>query len=55
MRELCEWLQPGGGGGGHLNTQGLFFKPGTDILYAAEHGPRTDDEVHLIERGRNYG
>ena len=40
---------------GHRNPQGLLFKPGTNILYAAEHGPRTDDEVNLIERGRNYG
>ena len=40
---------------GHRNPQGLVFHPDTGVLYSAEHGPRTDDEVNLIERGRNYG
>jgi glucose/arabinose dehydrogenase len=40
---------------GHRNPQGLVFHPGTGVLYATEHGPNTDDEVNLIERGRNYG
>ena len=40
---------------GHRNPQGLVFQPGTGVLYSAEHGPRTDDEVNVIERGRNYG
>ena len=39
---------------GHRNPQGLVF--GTDgTLYSAEHGPSTDDEINLIEAGRNYG
>jgi aldose sugar dehydrogenase len=40
---------------GHRNPQGLVFHPETGALYASEHGPDTDDEVNLIERGRNYG
>ena len=40
---------------GHRNPQGLVFHPNTGALYSAEHGPRTDDEVNLIERERNYG
>jgi PQQ-dependent dehydrogenase (s-GDH family) len=39
---------------GHRNPQGMAF--GADgRLYAAEHGQDTDDEVNLIEAGRNYG
>lgn len=40
---------------GHRNPQGLAFQPGTGRLYAAEHGPDTDDEVNLVEAGGNYG
>jgi glucose/arabinose dehydrogenase len=40
---------------GHRNPQGLVFHPATGALYASEHGPDSDDEVNLIERGRNYG
>jgi aldose sugar dehydrogenase len=39
---------------GHRNAQGLFFSPG-GILYSSEHGPSSDDEINLIEAGRNYG
>jgi PQQ-dependent dehydrogenase (s-GDH family) len=39
---------------GFRNPQGLAFGPG-GRLYASEHGPSTDDEVDLIEAGRNYG
>jgi PQQ-dependent dehydrogenase (s-GDH family) len=39
---------------GHRNPSGLVF--GEDgKLYESEHGPNTDDEVNLIEAGRNYG
>jgi PQQ-dependent dehydrogenase (s-GDH family) len=39
---------------GHRNPQGLVFAPG-GRLYAAEHGPSTDDEINLITAGGNYG
>jgi aldose sugar dehydrogenase len=38
---------------GHRNPQGLVYANG--ILYSAEHGPDTDDEINIIEKGRNYG
>jgi glucose/arabinose dehydrogenase len=28
---------------------------GGDKLFASEHGPDTDDEINIIEKGRNYG
>ncbi len=39
---------------GHRTPLGLAFGPG-GRLYESEHGPSTDDEVNLIESGRNYG
>jgi PQQ-dependent dehydrogenase (s-GDH family) len=39
---------------GHRNPQGLVFAP-DGTLYESEHGPNTDDEVNLIQAGRNYG
>ncbi|HWO12626.1 MAG TPA: glucose/sorbosone family PQQ-dependent dehydrogenase [Polyangiaceae bacterium] len=39
---------------GHRNAQGIVFGP-TGILYAAEHGPKSDDEINVIEAGHNYG
>jgi PQQ-dependent dehydrogenase (s-GDH family) len=39
---------------GHRNPQGLAFGP-TGILYEAEHGPYSDDEINIIRRGTNYG
>ena len=39
---------------GHRNPQGLVFGP-TGILYESEHGPDTDDELNILEGGRNYG
>jgi len=39
---------------GHRNPLGLVFGPG-GRLYESEHGPSSDDEVNLIEGGRNYG
>ncbi|MEV4318174.1 glucose/sorbosone family PQQ-dependent dehydrogenase [Actinocrispum sp. NPDC049592] len=39
---------------GHRNAQGLVF--GTNgILYSSEQGPKTDDEIDIISRGKNYG
>ncbi|MPY78006.1 MAG: PQQ-dependent sugar dehydrogenase [Actinophytocola sp.] len=40
---------------GHRNIQGIAVQPGTDRVYVAEHGPDIDDEVNLVEFGRNYG
>ena len=39
---------------GHRNPQGMAFGP-DGRLYASEHGQDTDDEVNLVESGRNYG
>jgi glucose/arabinose dehydrogenase len=39
---------------GHRNPQGLVYSP-EGILYSSEHGPASDDEVNIIEKGRNYG
>lgn len=39
---------------GLRNSQGLVFTP-QGILYGSEHGPNTDDELNLLESGRNYG
>ena len=38
---------------GHRNAQGLVFA--NNILYSSEHGPSSDDELNIIEKGRNYG
>lgn len=38
---------------GHRNSQGLVFANGR--LYSSEHGANTNDEVNIIEKGRNYG
>lgn len=38
---------------GHRNPQGLVYANG--ILYSSEHGPDTNDEINIIEKGRNYG
>ncbi len=38
---------------GHRNPQGLVFVAGK--LYSSEHGPDTDDEINIIEKGTNYG
>jgi PQQ-dependent dehydrogenase (s-GDH family) len=42
---------------GHRNPQGLVWGnvAGTNILYSTEHGPFSDDEVNIVEAGRNYG
>ncbi len=38
---------------GHRNPQGLVYA--NHILYSSEHGASTDDEINIIEKGRNYG
>jgi glucose/arabinose dehydrogenase len=38
---------------GHRNAQGLFYA--NNKLYSSEHGPTNDDEINIIEAGRNYG
>lgn len=42
---------------GHRNPQGLVWGNvnGANILYSSEHGPYSDDEINIIENGRNYG
>ena len=39
---------------GHRNAQGLIFGS-NGLLYADEHGPSSDDEVNIINSGKNYG
>lgn len=39
---------------GHRNPQGLVMAS-NGIMYSSEHGPNNDDEVNIIEKGRNYG
>lgn len=38
---------------GHRNPQGLAYANG--VLYSSEHGPSNDDEINIIEKGRNFG
>jgi len=40
---------------GHRNPLGLAYNPSTDIIYSSENGKSTDDEINIIEKGRNYG
>lgn len=42
---------------GHRNSQGIAFEPGTGRLFATEHGTGAagNNELNVIERGRNYG
>jgi PQQ-dependent dehydrogenase (s-GDH family) len=42
---------------GHRNAQGLGWGnvSGSNILYSAEQMDRTDDEINIIEAGKNYG
>ncbi|GAA1402566.1 PQQ-dependent sugar dehydrogenase [Kitasatospora putterlickiae] len=39
---------------GHRNSQGLDFAP-NGTLYQSDQGPKTDDEVNIINPGNNYG
>jgi glucose/arabinose dehydrogenase len=38
---------------GHRNPQGLVMANGK--LYSSEHGANSDDEINIIEKGKNYG
>lgn len=38
---------------GHRNPQGLVYAH--NRLYSSEHGPDSDDEINIIEKGGNYG
>jgi len=38
---------------GHRNPQGLVLV--NNKIYESEHGATTEDEVNIIEKGRNYG
>ena len=40
---------------GHRNVQGLALRPGTNEMWAVEHGPTVDDEINLLVPGGNYG
>ncbi|MGH3822316.1 MAG: PQQ-dependent sugar dehydrogenase [Pseudonocardiaceae bacterium] len=40
---------------GNRNVQGVTVQPGTDRLFATEHGPTTDDEINILRAGANYG
>lgn len=40
---------------GHRNGLGLAYNPIKDILYESENGKSTDDEINIIEGGKNYG
>jgi glucose/arabinose dehydrogenase len=46
---------------GHRNVQGIAWHPDSGALYETEHGPSgffpacCQDEVNLIEKGKNYG
>lgn len=38
---------------GHRNAQGLVYA--NSRFYSSEHGPANDDELNILEKGRNYG
>ena len=40
---------------GHRNVFGLAFHPVTGRPYISENGPSQNDEVNIVEPGRNYG
>ncbi|HEX2751540.1 MAG TPA: PQQ-dependent sugar dehydrogenase [Alphaproteobacteria bacterium] len=40
---------------GHRNTQGIALQPGTNKIWAHEHGPKGGDEVNILKAGANYG
>lgn len=40
---------------GMRNNQGFAYDNETGILYGTSHGPYSDDELNIIEKGKNYG
>lgn len=42
---------------GHRNPQGLTYGVinGNGHVFSSEHGPYSDDEINIIEKGKNYG
>lgn len=38
---------------GHRNAQGMVYA--NKRIYVSEHGPASDDEINIIEKGKNYG
>lgn len=40
---------------GHRNIQGVALRPDSEQVFTAEHGPDKNDEVNLIQSGKNYG
>lgn len=40
---------------GHRNPQGIDWDPATGRLWETEHGQSANDEVNVIESGKNYG
>jgi glucose/arabinose dehydrogenase len=40
---------------GNRNPQGLAFQPGTDVIFEIEHGATTNDEINILQPGKNYG
>jgi len=40
---------------GHRNVFGLAFQPATGVPFISENGPTENDEVNVLEPGRNYG
>ena len=40
---------------GHRNIQGMTIDPGSNRVWATEHGSRGGDELNIIEANQNYG
>lgn len=40
---------------GIRNNQGFAYDPALNILYGSSHGPFSDDEINIIQSGKNYG
>ena len=40
---------------GIRNSFGFAFDPETDVLWETENGPECNDEVNVVQPGRNYG